>query len=546
MSIRKRPKLFLLSALAAIVLLVVAWQFYKYHIARRKIARLLVEKTKGLYILHYDHLAFDEVAGSLHVRNIDIRPDTAVYRQMVREKKEPHTLLQIQVDALDITGVKTPKGLLTKELEGRKVELTGARIRLMVQHFKKDSSVYNPATDLKKQLLGRLLKLAIDSVQIQDATILVGGLDSSEVYFRGNNVSLLLSHLLIDSSSQKDSATILFSRDLALDCKALELPTRNKKYTMGFDGLRFTSTDNTLRVAQVKIEPRLSETAFAAAFPMQKDRYDFLLKDIAVRHIDRKALWHKAIRADSLVIGESAFKIYRDISCPPDTTSKVGKYPQQQLMRLPFPLSIDKIVFIHSFIEYKEKNGKSDSSGKVQFHDVHADIEHVTNRRADLQNDRRCVVNFHARFVDKAPIDARLIMLLKDPEGRFTIEGDFGSFDARYLNPLTKPMGLARLDRGQINHLKFAIHGTDSTGDGQVTLSYKDIKVSLLKKDKDHAGFGKKGLASIFANLVVKNSSRTANPDPEEVHFQRILNKSMFNLIWKTLFTGIKKSVGMK
>jgi hypothetical protein len=30
------------------------------------------------------------------------------------------------------------------------------------------------------------------------------------------------------------------------------------------------------------------------------------------------------------------------------------------------------------------------------------------------------------------------------------------------------------------------------------------------------------------------------------VHFQRILNKSFFNLIWKTLFTGIKQSVGMK
>src|SRR6185503_5155579 len=110
-----------------------------------------------------------------------------------------------------------------------------------------------------------------------------------------------LSHLLIDSSAQKDSTTILFSRDLALDCKELALSTSNKKYTIGIDSLRFTSTDNTLRVAQVKIKPHLSETAFVASFPMQKDRYDFLLQNITLRHIDRKALWHKAIHADSLI-----------------------------------------------------------------------------------------------------------------------------------------------------------------------------------------------------------------------------------------------------
>ncbi|HEY4111089.1 hypothetical protein [Puia sp.] len=536
----------LLSGLAVLVLLVVGWQVYKYYFVQRKLAQVVAEKTKGLYILHYDQLAFDEVAGMLHVKNIDIEPDTAVYQQMVRENKDPPLLLRIQVDALDIARVKTPKALLTKELEGGKVEVTRARIRIMVQHFKKDSAVYNPTPDLTKQLLGRLLKIAIDSVEIKDASIVVGSLDSSENYFRGNNVSLLLAHFFIDSSALKDSTTLLFSRGLTLTCKELDLPSGNKKYTIGTDSLRFTSTDNTLRVAQVKIRPRLSETAFAASFPIQKDRYDFSLKDIVLHHIDRKALWQKGIRADSLVIGESAFRIYRDISRPPDTTSKVGKYPQQLLMHVPFPLSIGKIIFAHSFIEYKEKNGKSNRSGRVQFHDARASIQNVTNRREDVKNDHRCIVDFHARFLNKAPINARLDLLLKDPKGRFTIEGDIGSLDAPSLNPLTEPMALTRLERGKINHLRFAIRGTDSAGYGQVTLSYEDIKVSLLKKDEGDAGFDKKDLASFLANLVVKNSSKSGKPAMKEVDFQRILNKSFFNLIWKTLFTGIKESVGMK
>jgi len=543
---RKRTQLLVLSALAAVILLVIAWQFYKYHLVERRLAEAVAAKTKGLYLLHYENLTFDEAAGMLHVKNIDIRPDTAVYRQMVRENKDPHLLLQIHVDALDISRVKTPKALLTKQLEGGKVEVAGARIRIMVNHFKKDSSVYNPTPDLTKQLLGKLLKIAIDSVQINDAAVLVGGMDSSEIYFRGNKVSVLLSHLLIDSSAQKDSSTILFSRDLTLDCKELALPAGKKKYTIGVDSLRFTSTDNTLRVGQFSLRPRLSEMAFAASYPVQKDRYDFVLKDIALHHIDRKELWAKSIRCDSLVIAESAFRIYRDMTRPPDTTSKVGKYPQQQLMHLPFPLTIGKLTFTHSFIEYKERSAKTHNSGTVQFHNVRASIRNVTNRRADLQKDNRCIVDFHTRFLNKVPVDARLVMLLKDPKGRFTLKGDFGSLDAPSLNPLTQPMALARLEKGKIDHLHFAIRGTDSAGEGKVALSYRDIKVSLLRQDKDDTGYDKKALASLFANFIVKNSSRPDDPGTKEVHFQRILNKSFFNLVWKTLFTGVKESVGMK
>ncbi|MBS1601508.1 MAG: hypothetical protein JST42_02485, partial [Bacteroidetes bacterium] len=101
------------------------------------------------------------------------------------------------------------------------------------------------------------------------------------------------------------------------------------------------------------------------------------------------------------------------------------------------------------------------------------------------------------------------------------------------------------LEKGKINHLHFAMHGTDSIGNGRVALSYNDIKVSLLKKDKDDAGYDKKAVASLFANLIVKNSSKPGKPGTEEVHFKRIVNKSFFNLIWKTLFTGVKESVGM-
>jgi hypothetical protein len=542
MSMQKRTKTILLVALGILLLLVVGWQFFKYQFVHRQLAQAVEEKTKGLYRLNYDHLVFDEFAGTLQVNNIDIQPDTAVYQQLRSEGKEPHMLLQIHVDALDIARVKTPKALFDKEIEGGKVEITGAQIRIMVEQFKKDSSVYNPTRDLTKQLLGKLLKIAIDSVEIKDASVVIGAIDGSGKPFRGDNVSLLLSHVHIDTSTREDSATILFSRQLSLECQRLHLPSGNDKYAIGIDSVRFTSMDNGLHIGEVKIHPVLSETAFAASFPVQTDRYDFLLKNIDLRNIHRGALWHKIVQADSLIIGESAFRVYRDLSRPPDTSSRVGNYPQQLLMRLPFPVSIRKMIFPHSYIEYKERNAKSLAAGRVQFHHVRATIHNVTNRRDDIQKDNRCTIDFHSLFLNKAPVNARLILFLKDRRGRFTIDGDLDNIEATDLNPLTEPMALTRLEKGTINHLQFSIQGADSAADGRVQLAYEDLKVSMLKRDNGDGSYDKKGLTSFLANIMIRNSSHGADPTPEDVHFQRILNKSMFNLIWKTLFTGIKKS----
>jgi len=393
-----------------------------------------------------------------------------------------------------------------------------------------------------------LLKISMDSVKILRGNILVKKMDAKEPIVKSNDLTCLLSGLLIDSISVKDSSRILFSRSLDMACDEIQVPSKNKKYRLHISRVGFDSRKDELSIGRLRLIPELSETAFAASFPVSKDRYDFLLEDIRLMHVDRKSLWQKRIEADSLVIGESAFKIYRDLSYPHDTISKVGRYPQQQLMRLPISLNIDKVVFVRSFIEYKEKNARSDSSGKLQFYDVTATISHVTNRRTVIDRDNRCTLLFRAKLLNRAPVKARLVMFLRDPKGRFSIEGDIGAIDAPALNPLTRPMGLAKIEKGHVDGLHFTFNGDDSSSEGRLTMLYQDIKISLLKKDKKEKKLDKKGVASLLANIIMKKSNPDKEDDPRtvEVHFQRILTKSFFNLLWKSIFTGVKETAGMK
>lgn len=544
----KRKGTRVLIFIGILILIITVWQVYKYRIINNKAGKEVAKKTKGLYSIRYEGLSLDEISGTLHLQNIEITPDTAVYNRMVQEKTNPSILIKATIPVLNILGVKTPKALLHRQVEGRSIEIANPSIEIMLSHFNKDTTVHDPSRDISKDLLARILKISIDSVKIIHGNVVVRNMQENEAIFKSNDITCLFSGLLIDSTTIKDSSRILFSQYVNASCDDIQLPSKNRKYKLYIGQVKYTSLGDILSIGRLKLTPRLSETEFAASFPVSKDRYDFSLEDIRLLHISRNSLWHKRIKADSLVIGRSSFKVYRDLNRPPDTASKVRKNPQQQLMRLPLPLTIRKVVFTRSFIEYKERSAKSDSTGKLQFFDVAATISNVTNWREVISRNNKCTLLFRGKLLDRCPIDARLVMLLHDQKGRFSIQGSLGAIDAVSLTPVMQPMALARMEKGRIDSLHFDFTGNDSTCEGPLTMFYRDIKISLLKKDKTEDKFNKKGLATLAANLVMKHSNPKKGESPRtvNVHFNRITNKSFFNLIWKSIFSGIKETAGMK
>src|SRR6201999_3630988 len=79
-------------------------------------------KTNGLYTVRYSDMQLDEVGGYLHVTGLQIVPDTARFRELVKEKRNPALLMQVTVPELTIAGVKTPEAMLNKKINGRKLQ----------------------------------------------------------------------------------------------------------------------------------------------------------------------------------------------------------------------------------------------------------------------------------------------------------------------------------------------------------------------------------------------------------------------------------------
>jgi hypothetical protein len=526
---------------------IVFWQKIKYHMVNAQLQTAVSGKSKGLYQLSYKNLVIDEVAGDVSVEDVHLSTDSSIFLEQSKENHKTPLRIDIRIPKLMISGVKTPKALLNKELEGRSIDIQSAVVEISPETKKDDSSPSTLVNDIYKQVLGHLQSVKADSLLLHDITFIIRDPKSGKVKFKGTGFSCGLSDILIDSLHQNDSSRILFAREISVRCNELSLLSKDKRTKYIFSGLDYYSPANRLQVSKIRIQPLLSESDFARSFTYSKDRLDFILEKVDIRNINRFALFSQRLLAESMTIENSSFKIFRDISHPHDSVDRTKTYPQEALMNLALPINIRKLTLLHSFLEYKEKNAKSDSSGKVQFYDIRLVMQNVTNVAEAVKRDNRMLLDFRSRFLNQGKVHAKMTMLLKDPNGKFTLDARMGPMHAVFLNPMIQPMALAKIDRGEIQSLDYHLEADYRRGTGKLTFLYKDVKIILLKKDEANNKYKTKVLPTLAAGLFVKN----ANPAKGEtrvshVDYQRDIHRSIFYLMWKSMFVGVKETAGMK
>lgn len=539
--------------LLAIILLIIAaaaggffyWQYNKKKLIRDKITDTLQKKTGGLYQIHYEDLQLDEVGGNLSIANLTIQYDSIQYLAL-RDKKEgvPPILFRINIPTLAISGVKTPRALLSNEIVGKNLLIDSPTIDIFYTNAGKDSSRSTPTKEVYEQILGDLNMIKLDSLTINNATITTRSLKTGRKEVALKNAMIRLLDLAVDSASSLDTTRFLFSKNIELQAGGIDWSSPNALYNYSIDSVAVSSANKTIRIDRAHIDPTKGEDAFVKSLPAQDDRFDFIFNDIQISDVDFDALLNEKLNAENMRIGNASFKVYRDLSIARDKRSRVGKYPHQSFQKLPMAISIKKLLMPNCFIEYKEKNPRSNQAGKVQFYSTYAEITNVSNR-----TNGNMVANVSSRFLNKAPIKTTWVFYMANNNGRFDVKGNLGAMDVRDINVISEPMAPARMEKGQLNKFEFDLHGSDHSLKGTVLMLYEDLKVSLLERDKGSKELDKKALSSFAANFLIKNSNpsgRNSEPRIGQVEMERDPNRSLFYFIWKTIFLGIQQSTGIK
>ncbi len=356
------------------------------------------------------------------------------------------------------------------------------------------------------------------------------------------NISIKLNEVNADRIVQIENHPMNYTKEAEVNVDRFSLESKDKTYNYNFRNISINSLQKSFHINSFNLVPFAPEQKFADAFHFQKDRFDVKMSGLTLSNIDINRLLDKRIEASELIIDKVDAKIFRDMHKPLQHISKVGNYPSQMLMQIGQPVNIEHIKVKNAYVEYREKETASDSIGVVKLTNTNLDISNVTNIPEAIQKNNEMNISFKTQALTVIPLTGNFKFLLGNKNGDFFVNGHGKGFDATLLNKVSVPMALVKVNTGKIQSIDFHFKGNNRSAGGSFLMNYDKMKIDVLKRDKETNQIKKRGLLSLAANLVVKNSNSGTSVTAK---FDRDIYKSFFNLVWKTVFAGMKETLGV-
>ncbi|HEY9260429.1 hypothetical protein [Chitinophaga sp.] len=532
-----------------LLVLVTGWYLNRHwnKLLKRELPGYVTDLSDSLYTVKFKGLRLDVLSGSVTVEKVVMVADTMIYQRLLREQRAPSEVYTISVDKLELKYFKPWRYFMGKELNAGSLTVTGPSIIMEQNATVKDTSKPQTAyqhisAKMKSIFIGTLV---LDSTNFK---YIFTRKDSSHVLHEFHNLSVHINDFLIDSLALNDPTRFLYARNYEIGMRDYMNRTRDSLYWLNVRGIRYDAAQRTLHLGRFEVQPRYDKEAFQKKTGVQQDRYVMVLNDISLHHLNpRLLLQEQQIWTQRVEIQGGSIEIYRNRMLPMPPGNKLGQYPHQLLSQLRVPLSIDTLTCNNINIEYKELSPVTAQTGHINFSHVHGLFRNITNIDSLVAKNNRMTANFDAVFMQSGKLTARFDFTLNDKAGRFGVSGLLNDMNGKDLNVVTKPLGKVEIRSCDIKELTFNIKGDERKAAGHIKLLYQNLKIAVLKQDDDHKGFKRKGLVSLLANsLVIKDS----NPLRDEkvriatVAYERDIRKSYFNLVWKTLFKGVKDVVG--
>ena len=548
--IRKWVLIGFLTLIALISGLAIYLNYYWKPIITERIKEAIHQSTDGLYRIDFDNVRINFVTGRMNILNIRFTPDTLVYNAMKRDSIAPRHLYKVAVAELILKRIQPWKVYFDRDLEMGSIEINHPSLELNFTDLKSNNGTLKGNRRTAYQRLAPYLK----SVKIGDIIFKNADLKYIDNSLNGTNVTALkslyikISDLLIDSASQFDKSRLYYTRDIYAEFMGYNTITLDKNYNVQIKEFRASTAGAYVRMNGIRVVPRFGEMEFSRRFKFLRPRYTMNIEDVQLNKVDYELLnTDRRISASSLIINKANLSIFLNRQFPDSIRNKGVNFPQIALQRFKLNTTVDSVLLQNSRLDYSEYNPGSLRKGKVTFSQINGTITNLTNDSIRLIKNKYSDVKLTSLLMDRGRLDVSMNFNLNDPGGAFAFGGQLGNIDADILNSAIRPLSLIEIKSGFIDKMIFKGTGSLKGVRGKLTCYYKDLKIALLKMSGKTIRLKRKGIASIFANILIikdDNPSPGAPVRTSNFLFNRPQHSSFFNMIWKGFAEALLETIG--
>ncbi|ACU02484.1 hypothetical protein [Pedobacter heparinus] len=516
-----------------------------------EIQELVVKSTDSLYHIEFSSISTNVLTGISALEDVKISPDTNIYHKLINLKRAPNNLYKIKLKKLAVRNFHAYRMWRHKKLNIDLLLFDNPCVVMTNRQFDfNEDKLPQPKKSPYDYISKYLKELRIQTVEFKNASFkYVDNNAARPVIDSVANLNVTLKDWLIDAHSATDKSRLYLLKDVLINLNNYNFATPDSLYYLNLNYLDFSASSGKLNIKSFNLSPRYEEMKFADTAGNAKERYSIQMSNINLTGIDLPLyILKQELFAKEMNIANGTLSVLSNNAFPKKLTVKTGQDPHQLLQKLNGQLCIEKLNLSNVDISYAEFNPNSGHKGVITFEQTSGTVTNVTNVEKTKAKNPLMVADLTSYLMGSGKLEVNFKFNLNAADGAFSYSGVLSNMDGRTLNRMTKPLGMVRVNSGDIKKLEFNIDANDEQAKGKVRFAYNDLSVALLKRVKGEDRLVKQGLMSFLANALIMNSD---NPNAAgvfvsaPVSYTRVKTASFFNFIWKTLFQGVKYSVGL-
>lgn len=517
----------------------------------RQLKLAVYQATENLYQLEFSGMSVNVLTGDAHLNDVRFVADTAIYRKLTTLQRAPNNVYHLSLKKLSVRNVHPWRVFRNRKLNIDEVIINRPRVTMVNRQFAfNDDRPPRPVFSPYGMISKFLDEVSIDAIHFKDADFKY--VDANGPVAVADSIShfnVTLKDWLVDPQSAEDTSRFHLLKDVVLQLDTFSRITADSLYHIQAKALRFSASTGRLDAGEISLTPRFGEMEFGKQKGNKRDRFTLQLKNIALKGIDLSAfLKKKELIAKDMVVHDGHLAVFYHPGIEREEVPGPALFPHQQLQQLTTRITIRQLLLRNLYIAYAEYNPSSREKGRITFEKTSGTIRHISNSPEEIKRHPIMEANLSTYLMGQGELKTLFRFDLQAKDAAFSYSGYLGGLNGTVLNSVTKPLAMMHIKSGKVQSLQFKIKANNQHARGNMAFRYNDLAIAVLKKEEGMSWFSRQGLLSFLANNLIVNAD---NPDhlgtfrPATIDFVRDPNSSFFSFLWKTLFQGIRHSVGV-
>jgi hypothetical protein len=542
-------RIFLILVILVIAVALAGGIYLKSHL-NKDLKDFVISSSDSLYRVEYDKLSLNLIQGSLTVLNLKLIPDTAVYQKMSEQNRAPRLLAGGEFRTFRVKNLLWWKFIRTKSLVANAIILDEPHVVLQRLRSSKEDTVPEKPFDLMQMLSRKIKNLEIESILLNKASVSYEYNDRPKkrrALIHLEKLDLFIDDIHIDFVKPGDTLRDIFADNYLLRLESYRYRTADSLYWLVWNGIEYNSNIDKAIINKFSIEPRYKEKDFWPRVKTRKERFEMTLNGISIEGVRASTLINDGeLRASRITIPDGKWEIFQNMALPLPAVKR-NICLSQKLMMFKFPFHIDTIHVSGVNLHFKQFEQKTSGVGDLTFENIKGNYLNVTNIADDINNNPNMKISLSARFMNASKLSADFNFLLNAEDGKFQMKAELEKTSATRLNRASVPLAKLEIENGTINKLTYHAKGNDRYATGNIQFLYDDLKLNFLEPDNEDGNLEKQGVKSFLAALfVVRQQNPGKGKEPRQainITTTRHPRKGYFNMIWRTLFAGLKEII---